>query len=408
MPPTTEPTQPRLTLWDHAWRTAVMVGISAVMWMLQLFSLAELGPDDQLVTTDRETTLLLLDVAVGTLTYPLVFLRRRFPVTVAIVLNVAAGFSAVASAPALLSVVSVATRRRWREIAPVALVSVVSVVAFELLTNEDPVPWLFLVPFAVLLTAALVAIGTAIGSRRELVASLRQRAEANERAQHAREDQARAEERNRIAREMHDVLAHRISVVTMHAGALAAREDLSPEQVRATARVIEEGSRAALTDLRSVLGVLRDQQGRPAEQEPPQPTLLVLDALVAEAREHGPVELVLPGGGPAGREEVLAGLPQTVSRTAYRVVQEGLTNVRRHAPGAAARVQVTAVPGHQLVVRVENDAPPARPADAQTPPTSGLGLLGVRERAATLGGSVTAGPTEAGGYVLEVRLPWQE
>ncbi len=163
-----------------------------------------------------------------------------------------------------------------------------------------------------------------IGSRRELLATLRERAVTAEAEQAARVAQARTAERGRIAREMHDVLAHRISLVTMHAGALTYREDLTAEEMRATAAVIQESSHQALVELRDVLGILRDDPGD-SSPERPQPSAVDVPALLDEARASGMrIET----------EDLVAldGIPETIGRTLYRVVQESLTNARKHAP----------------------------------------------------------------------------
>jgi signal transduction histidine kinase len=143
----------------------------------------------------------------------------------------------------MLAMVSVATRRRWSEVALLAVPNVASVAVFEGLSQTDPLPWYVLVGFGAVLYAAMVGAGMYIGARRDLVATLRWRAETAEGAQQARVEQAQVAERNRIAREMHDVLAHRISVVTMYAGALSARDDLTDAERRDAAQVIEESSR---------------------------------------------------------------------------------------------------------------------------------------------------------------------
>ena len=164
--------------------------------------------------------------------------------------------------------VHVCTSRRWRQVLPLAVGMVAATVltefmsgwGFGALSNPRPrtaVDLVFVMVFADLATAALAAIGFYVGARRDLMASLVDRAETAEREQESRILQAQAEERNRIAREMHDVLAHRLSLVSMHAGALAFREDLSPEQVRETAAVIQENAHASLGDLRGILTQLR-------------------------------------------------------------------------------------------------------------------------------------------------------
>jgi signal transduction histidine kinase len=214
---------------------------------------------------------------------------------------------------------------------------------------------------------------------------------------------------------MHDVLAHRISLITMHAGALAYRTDLPPEQIRTTAELIQTKSHEALTDLRQVLGVLRDDPSALATAgvdeyvEPPQPTLTDLAALVAEAQQSG-TRVALSSTVTAAE-----GLSDQVGRTAYRIVQEGLTNARKHAPGATVTVTVTGSPDDGLTVVVTNpEALGVAAAGTSTPagrpgsvvPGAGLGLVGLRERAKLAGGTIeTSG--RGGGFELRGWLPWQ-
>ena len=154
--------------------------------------------------------------------------------------------------------------------------------------------------FNIVVTVAIVSFGMYVGSRRELIWSLRERARQAEAEQELRVGRAQSAERERIAREMHDVLAHRISLVTMHAGALAYRTDLPPEQVRETAELIQTKAHEAMTDLRQVLGMLRGEDGVP---DRPQPTLPDLHTLMDEARSSGMVDdfhdLLAPGQLPA-------------------------------------------------------------------------------------------------------------
>ena len=184
-----------------------------------------------------------------------------------------------------------------------------------------------------------------IGSRRELLARLRERAETTESEQAARLAQARTAERTRIAREMHDVLAHRISMVTTYAGALSYRDDLTPEQVRETAGIIQENSHQALVELRQVLGVLREDSGD-ADPERPQPSAVDLPGLVDDARESG--MNIAADLGPVDA------IPDLLGRTAYRVVQEGLTNARKHAPNTLVTVGLEGGPDDGLTIAVRN------------------------------------------------------
>ncbi|MGV9765185.1 sensor histidine kinase [Micromonospora tulbaghiae] len=223
-------------------------------------------------------------------------------------------------------------------------------------------------------------------ARRDAVAALRDRAERLEREQEARADRVRADERARIAREMHDVVAHRVSLMVVHAGALEVTT-ADPATVE-TAALIRSTGRAALTDLREVLGVLRQERPLPA------PGWDTVDDLVRESRTAG-LRVSRADEGTPGP------VPEAVARTVHRVVQEGLTNVRKHAPGAAVDVCLRHLAdGIEVTVRNE-------PSDRRDPvlPGAGLGLVGLRERVELTGGRLTAGPTPGGGFLLRALVP---
>ena len=193
---------------------------------------------------------------------------------------------------------------------------------------------------------------------------------------------------------MHDVLAHRISLVTMHAGALAYRTDLPPEQVHETARLIQTKANEALTDLRQVLGVLR---GGDAPEDRPQPTIADLDQLLAESRSGGMVVELADDLSPAVP-------PEQVGRTLYRIVQEALTNARKHAVGAHVSVRLAGSPDSGISVVVRNAKRIGAPTGPAAP-SSGLGLVGLRERAALAGGSLVVEDTPQA-FTLRGWLPW--
>jgi signal transduction histidine kinase len=247
---------------------------------------------------------------------------------------------------------------------------------------------------AVFLTGLLVglpyAIGLWVNVRRQMLAGLRERAERLEREQAAVAGQARAEERARIAREMHDVLAHRVALMVLHAGALEV--NAPGEQLAAEAALIRTTGREALHDLRQVLGVLRDRGDGPALAPPPD--LSDVDRLLSQARAAG-LPATLRFEGPEHE------LPAVVQRAAYRVIQEGLTNVAKHTGGAETAVLVRYAAGAVEVV-VEN-GPPVRGAEPM--PGGGLGLVGLRERVALLDGSLDARPRLDGGFRLVATLP---
>ncbi|GAA4189207.1 histidine kinase [Streptosporangium oxazolinicum] len=320
--------------------------------------------------------------------------RRRFPLAVAMTVMIASAASLLATGAALLALGSISTRRRPVEIGVVGLAFVAaSQFAGRFYPAQTPPGLLwFQLALPVLVAGIAVAAGVAVGARRVEVRSLRDRAESAEREQTARAAQARALERNRIAREMHDVLAHRISLVAMQAGVLDHRGDLTAEESRVLARGIADGSHQALEELRDVLGVLRADPGHP---EPPQPSLDRIPALVADARASG-LDVTLT-------TTVTGTPPDVVGRTCYRVVQEGLTNAAKHAPGAHVHITLEGTAGGELTVGVRNSPATAKPG---RPPASGFGLLGLAERIDLAGGKLDHHPTPGNGYDLTAQLPW--
>jgi signal transduction histidine kinase len=229
--------------------------------------------------------------------------------------------------------------------------------------------------------------------------------------------EARGAERARIAREMHDVLAHRLSLVATHAGALEYRPDASPEQVATAAGVVRAGVHQALAELREVIFLLRDSDDaddiddadgaaasprlRPA---PPQPTLVDLPRLLDDNAAAGArIEL-------HDLADDVGGVPTTLSRTAYRIVQEALTNARRHAPGQPVSVTLRGNPGDTLEIAVSNPLGPSAAqapstADSSAERTAGFGLVGLAERVDLVGGEIAHARTATGFEVL-ARLPW--
>jgi signal transduction histidine kinase len=377
--------QPLLGRWSHVWRYALVLMISAVSW----FEVSQWQ-------WDHARWWFWGDLALGCVALVLMAWRRRRPVAVAVAVSVLTTVSWSAGGPATLVLVSLATRRRWREIIPVTALAFVSGVVLEALNPVAQQDAAFLVPLLLLVLGVSVGWGMYIGSRRELLATLRERAHTAEAEQHARIQQARTAERSRIAREMHDVLAHRISLVTMHAGALVYREDLDPAQMRATARVIQDNSHQAMVELREVLGVLRDGPGD-ADPELPQPSARDLPELIAEARRSG---MRIDTHPQLDLEEV----PDQLGRTLYRVVQEGLTNARKHAADTLVTINLAGGPDVGANVEVRN---PLRVGEGYLPaPESGLGLVGLAERTELAGGRLTHRVSPAGEFVLRAWLPW--
>ncbi|MEW1659678.1 histidine kinase [Streptomyces sp. NPDC093707] len=236
---------------------------------------------------------------------------------------------------------------------------------------------------------AAVSMGDAVRAREE---TQRERAAAQARVLVMERRQAAEAERAAIARELHDVVAHSVSVIAVQAeSATYTTPDLSP-QARQGFQQIAASARASMAELHRLLRVLRTGPGDHAGTAP-QPTLDALGDLIAQHRSvGGEVELRISGD----RVE----LPTSCELSAYRIVQEGLTNVRRHAPGAHALVEIGYQPD-RLAVRIADDGP--GPPGAVH---SGHGLAGMQERTALLGGTLTAGPGPDGGFLVEAEIPW--
>ncbi|PPK98087.1 signal transduction histidine kinase [Kineococcus xinjiangensis] len=324
--------------------------------------------------------------------------RRRYPVQVTVAMG-ALTLVSFADSALLIALLTLAVRRRDRVLAVLSVLAVpVLMLNAWWLQGMRLVESVFLTP---VLVGLFVSLGAYIGARRALVDSLRERAERAEAEQSLRAEQARLAERTRIAREMHDVLAHRISLVALHAGGLEVRPDMGAEQVEATAATIRATSRAALEDLRRVLGVLRtgapSDSAAGAAELAPQPTFVDIQHLVADSRAAG-VDVEL-------RTEVSlhTQVPPELGRTVYRIVQEALTNVHKHARSAQALVTLGGRPGSFLCVEIVN----GRPAGgAPLLPGSGSGLVGLSERVGIADGTLVSGPEPGGGFAVRARLPW--
>lgn len=333
------------------------------------------------------------EIAVGTASLAvLVLLRRRRPVLVWALFMAAQMFSAAAVGPLGVALFTVAVHRPWWAAcaAAAAEAALITLGFMDATWRSEREYWETLAVF-LLGIAVLVAAGMLVRSRRQLVESWKERARQAEEQQQLRVEEARHLERERIAREMHDVLAHRISLLAMHAGALEFGEDATERQ-REAAGVIRRCAYQAMEDLREVIGVLRDDG---ADAERPQPTLTDVPALVEESRRTGtPVTL-------DDRVPDPASVPESVGRHAFRVVQEGLTNARKHAPGCRVQVRLEAADSG-LTIEIVNPLPVGRAAEL---PGAGAGLIGLRERAELVGGRLEHGRTPENDFVLRAWLP---
>ncbi|MGW7824040.1 sensor histidine kinase [Streptomyces puniciscabiei] len=347
------------------------------------------------IRTPDPLSLLLMLLAAATLAF-----RRRVPKTVLAVTGALSVIECVTgdprapvamSAVIALYTVAASTDRTttWR----VGLLTMTVLTAAAMLGG--PLPWYAQENIGVLAWTGIGATaGDAVRSRRAVVQAIRERAE---RAERTREEEARrrvAEERLRIARDLHDVVAHHIALVNVQAGVAAHVMDKRPDQAKEALAHVREASRSALDELRATVGLLR-QSGDPEAPTEPAPGLSRLDELAGTFRSAGlPVEVA--------RADQGTELPAAVDLAAYRIVQEALTNVQKHAgPEARAEVSVVRVGTDIEVTVLDNGAGAAgRPGAG-----GGHGLLGMRERVTALGGTLTTGPRYGGGFRVHAILP---
>ncbi|QIJ63160.1 histidine kinase [Streptomyces sp. JB150] len=410
-------------------------------WSLALVSALECGAEGYPFAQDAgipETAGVVFGVVAGST----LLVRRRWPIAVVLV--------SIAIAPAqmglLLTVVGLYTlaaselpRRIIAALAGMSLLGTL-VVTFvrarqdmahgdvELSVGDWFVPFISITA-SLGVTAPPLLLGLYVGARRRLMESLRERADSLERelqllAERAEEraEWARNEERTRIAREMHDVVAHRVSLMVVHAAALQAVARKDPEKAVKNAALVGDMGRQALTELREMLGVLRTAGDGVRRREGPAVALAAVGAAAAAAASRAADD---PGEGPCLSEldeligqsaaagmvvdlsvegEARAYAPE-VEQTAYRVVQEALTNVHKHAAGAKTYVRL-AHRVSEIAMQVENEPPPeAGAASSARLPSGGNGLVGMRERVVGLGGVFVSGPTESGGFRVSAVIP---
>ena len=325
--------------------------------------------------------------------------RRRAPMTVLALTGTASVVESVTGDPrapvamsaviALYTVASTTDRpTTWR----VGLLTMTVLTGSAMLAG--PLPWYAQENLAIFAWTGIGATaGDAVRSRRAFVAAIRERAE---RAERTREEEARrrvAEERLRIARDLHDVVAHHIALVNVQAGVASHVMDKRPDQAKEALAHVREASRSALNELRATVGLLR-QSGDPEAPTEPAPGLDRLDELAGTFRSAGlRVEIARADEGTT--------LPAAVDLAAYRVIQEALTNVQKHAgPEAKAEVSVVRV-GPNVEITVLDDGA----GDDEGAEDGGHGLLGMRERVTALRGTLTTGPRYGGGFRVHAILP---
>ncbi|MFF4118236.1 sensor histidine kinase [Streptomyces sp. NPDC001714] len=333
---------------------------------------------------------------------PLLWRRRKptptFAVTAAVFLvQCALGVWLRAGMAVLIALYHLALRGRPRHlpVACVALAVDLGLVALRLPSDVSVVDGLFFLGTTVV---AAVALGLAVRVRRAQLAALHDRAARLEIERDQRSQLAAAAERTRVAREMHDIVGHNLSVIITLADGGSRAADITPERGKQALLMIGDTGRQALGELRRVLGVLRDHHAAsdPAQLSP-QPRLADINTLCARIRAAGPQVVYRTGG-------ELDGLDRGVQLTVYRIVQEALTNALKHA-GRDTRIDLTVTArDRELRIEVHNTGPRPEAARAEPPRDQGQGLTGMRERAALYHGAVTAGPAPGGGWAVRAVL----
>ena len=327
--------------------------------------------------------------------------RRSHPLAVGVIAGACSLVSGVAGGPALVALFNVAVRGSRRAILAIVALALASTAIFPLLYAGGE-PYGLQIVLGVLITGVVVGWGLFVRVQRELVLSLRERAATLEAEQRLRVEQAREAERLRIAREMHDVLAHRVSLLSLHAGALEFHPDASAEEVaEAAARHPRERPRRARGAARRHRRAARGAAGERAR------------AAAADAGRRSPrssrsasaagmrvrCQLDVPGD---------AALPAALGRAAYRIVQEGLTNARKHAPARRGRGDDLGRGGRARSWSRSSAAArwASRAPGPLALPGAGTGLVGLAERVELAGGELEHGPDAAGDFVLRATLPW--
>ena len=372
---------------------------------------------------DPSILLDVVDPVVGAVLCLALWWRRRIPVVLAVAALLASTFCDSGSGAVIIIIFTVAVHRPWPISIPLGLLHVPTSLLYDQVRPDPSTSVVTTVVVGTLLILVLLAWGIAVRARRQLVLSLHTGADQERREHALLLHDARRAERERIAREMHDVLAHRISLLSVHAGALEYRTLqgetgtaplLTSAEVHTAVAVIRENAHQALEELREVLTVLRTDGGTDggtdgvgadgdgaasaAARAAPQPAISDLVGLVAEARAAGQqvhLEMDVPG---------LERTRPQLQRTIFRVVQEGLTNARKHTPSSLVNVSLRGdtAAGIDLVITnvVEIDA-----VESEIP-GAGAGLAGLTERVAIEGGTLVH-EIRSGAFRLRVRLPWR-
>jgi signal transduction histidine kinase len=378
------------------WRAIpAIVADAALAAVVLAVALIEVSLNDEATLDGHDRA---LSVTLLVLMSVVIVFRRRHPVAVWLASGVLIVTYGVASFPdpmlpygPLIALYTVAAYTSWRTSMITGIVTA-AVIAGSMIIDphDDLVDWLV----AFLSTTTAWLVGNNVRTYRAYTRELEAKAEQLDRDRRAEAERAVADERLRLARELHDVAAHHVSVIALHAEAGQALLPTDPERANESLEVIGEVARTTLTELRRVVGVLREDRAAPLV---PQPGLAQLPMLVDEVGRAGlPVTLQV------------SGTPGSISRTldtsAYRIVQEALTNVLRHAGPATAQVRICYEPDAVAVEVLDDGIGPAN-GEGAVLADGGHGLAGMQERAAMLGGTLTAGARPDRGFAVAARLP---
>ncbi|MCJ0978012.1 histidine kinase [Rhodococcus sp. ARC_M12] len=345
-------------------------------------------------TEEMTTTRTAVSIVVGVLGAVLLWWRRRWPIEIAVALAVCAVLTDAVGGAELVAVFTVASRKSWRVTAAVVVLHVLAPVIWARVW-DDGQSILYIATLSLAFLSIPAAWGIVVKSRREVIDSLRERAERAESESNLRAETVRGLERERIAREMHDALAHRISLVSLHAGALEVRPDVGAQEVEALASTIRSNAHGALEDLREILGVLRSGDVGSAR---PQPGVADIAELIEDSEKAG-TRVTFVDEMPANIV-----LPASTSRTVHRVIQEGLTNARKHAPGLPVQCGIATL-GSEIRVWLENGLSAEKFVAV---PGSRSGMIGLTERIELAGGRIEYGIARRSVgvvYRLEAWLP---
>ena len=373
--------------------------LALALGVVSLVGLLTIDPE---MTSESNREVDVLGVVLAVAIWCAVALRRRNPeavtwVVTALILSywvldyVDSGVT-IAMLLMLYTLAAHVDRPRSLQIGLAVGLALVAVMVAGVVVDDEDLPPVAVVANTVIFATAWT-IGDSVRNRSAYLAEVEARADRAEREREIAAQQAVQEERVRIARELHDVVAHSVSVMVVQAGAGRRVLDRNPEQAAEALAVIESTGRNALDELRRLLGVLRHEDGVPTIV--PQPTAGDLTALVEQWRDAGmDVEL--------DAEDEPPELPAGVGLTVYRIVQEALTNVMKHA--GPARAHVTVRYDDDVHIEVTDDGRGGRPHDADVP-SSGQGLIGMRERVELFGGTLAIGPRPGGGYRVRATIP---